>query len=59
MTYRPDWLELVGWVATIAATWWFVSWYEYSWKAFVMAAFMLAAGFLSGDMLYDLWRPRR
>jgi len=54
--WQPDWLELVGWIATPIATLYFLWANDFSWYAFVMAAAVLIFGAMSGDMIARIWR---
>jgi hypothetical protein len=57
-SYRPDRFEVAAIAATVAATFYFLWSHDFNWRAMVLAAGMLAAGWVSGDMLFDLWRRR-
>lgn len=53
--YRPTMMEAIAFLATVAATIYFLHSNGYGWRAFVFATAMLLFGYIAGGMVHDLW----
>jgi hypothetical protein len=52
---KIDWVEVLIVVATLLIS---VAMYNWSWQGLVLSAAMILFGYVSGDMLWDLWRRK-